>query len=501
MTNHRIPKVHKPSAEDRVSLKTKVAWGFGGLADNYIMNAFNALVLVLFVEGFKMPPLLAGVATFIPRFLDALIDPVVGNISDNTRTRWGRRRPYIAWGAVLSALLLPLLWYPPGSETAAAVWYANQPFLFMAILGTLYMTAYTIFIIPYTALGYELTNDYDERTRVLAWRMYIGLFGSMTVPWLYRWTQIDWMARLNEGPLRSILTAGLPGLSSDAQLVGARVVCIFVGVLIIASGILPSIFCRERLDVQHQKTVSLGQAVLYTFTNLPFAILSITYIIILIGLFSAGNIFMFLLIHYVFHGDRVAAGELAGLCGTIGAVVSYLSMFLIQAVSTRFSKKTGMISGLVLALIGVGAAWFVIDPRWPKMLIVSTIISSMGLQGSWLMISSMVADVCDEDELKTGLRREGMFSAVNGFSQKLAIAATSLISGGLLALAGFDPEAATSGGISMEVAYRLKVLVIGSQAIGLFVAIILMLFYPTTRKHAEETRRILDERKLREKAN
>jgi Na+/melibiose symporter-like transporter len=99
-----------------------------------------------------------------------------------------------------------------------------------------------------------------------------------------------------------------------------------------------------------------------------------------------------------------------------------------------------MMLGLTLALIGVAGAWFAMDPRWPMAQLLTTGVAAMGLQGCWLMVSSMVADICDEDELKSGLRREGMFGAVNGFALKAALSVTAMIGGVLLTVTGFDAE-------------------------------------------------------------
>jgi GPH family glycoside/pentoside/hexuronide:cation symporter len=110
------------------------------------------------------------------------------------------------------------------------------------------------------------------------------------------------------------------------------------------------------------------------------------------------------------------------------------------------------------------------------------------------MVSSMVADICDEDELLTGRRREGMFGAVNGFVLKAALALTSLIGGWLLTFSGFDPNTA-SAGISVETALMMKNLIIGFQVVALIAAIVVFAFYPISRKRAEETRRILEDRK------
>ena len=87
--NHHV---HYPKKTDHVSLKTRIGWGAGGIADNFIMNALNILGLLLYVDYFKLSPILAGIAMFIPRFIDAVSDPIIGNISDNTRSRWGKRK-------------------------------------------------------------------------------------------------------------------------------------------------------------------------------------------------------------------------------------------------------------------------------------------------------------------------------------------------------------------------------------------------------------------------
>lgn len=175
-------------------------------------------------------------------------------------------------------------------------------------------------------------------------------------------------------------------------------------------------------------------------TNKPFMILLVAYIIIIVGLFSAGNLGAFVNIYYICGGNKDFGGLLVAVAGSLGAIVSYLSMFLVTAVSVRTGKKTGMLLGLTLALLGVIGAWFAMDPRWPMAQLLTTVIACMGLQGCWLMVSSMVADVCDEDELKTGLRREGMFGAVNGFALKAALSATAMIGGILLTVTGFDAE-------------------------------------------------------------
>ena len=408
--------VHKADLQDHVSMGVRVGWGFGGIADNFIMNVLNVIFLLLYVQYFKMPPILAGAALALPRFFDAITDPLIGNLSDNTRSRWGRRRPYMVVGAILSAVILPFFWLPPsGAENA--IWYQNPAFIFASLLGCLYALSYTLFVVPYTALGYELTSDYDEKTRVLAWRMYLGLGAGMIVPWAYKFAQND-------------------AFSNEA--IGAVWTSIGFGIIIVISGLIPVFACKECQEVQTQETSPFFKSVWATLTNKPFLILMVAYISIIIGLFSAFSLGGFLNNYYICGGNKDFGGLMIGIGGTLGAIVSYFSMFLIAAVSARTGKKTGMMLGLSLALVGIIGGWFSLDPRWPMAQLLTAIIVCMGLQGCWLMVSSMVADVCDEDELKTGLRREGMFGAVNGFTLKAALSLTAFIGGILLQTSGFD---------------------------------------------------------------
>lgn len=458
---------------NHVPLKVRIGWGFGGLADNYMMSGLTALGVLIYTLHFKLSPELAGMSMMIPRFVDAIFDPLFGHISDNTRSRWGRRRPYMFMGVFLCAFMLPFIWMPPFLSTVGLPWHHNIPFLFFTIMSTVYSLAYSLFVVPYTALGYELTNDYDEKTRVLAWRMYIGLFGSMTAPALYR------LCLLKIFP---------------NEAVGAIWVCAALSIIIIGTGLMPILACKERVDVQQQETVNVLDAILYTFQNRAFMILSLAFTIILVGLNSAGILGGYIGIYYLFHGDKVAASKLGMIAGAIGAITSYISMFLIAKLSRKLSKGAGMNIGLGFALAGILGGIITLDPRWPYAQIITTIIASLGLQGCWLMISSMVGDVCDEDELASGARREGMFGAVNGFCQKIAIAITYGLGGYLVTMAGFDTKM-TETGVPLPVALKMKYLIIGFQSIGLIIAMVVFLFYPITRERAAETRRKLDERK------
>ncbi|MEP4079382.1 MFS transporter [Haloferula sp.] len=469
-------ETHSPSTipdGERVPLSRKILWGFGGLADNFMFNTLTALGTLVYVNHFKLSPALAGLALGLPRLIDAITDPWIGNMSDNAKSRWGRRRPFMFFGVIFCALLLPMLWTLPGIETAGNPWYSNIPFFYIVVVGSLLALAYTLYVVPYTALGFEMTPNYDERTRVIVWRMYIGLGGSLAAGWLFRLAAADYFPDLGAG---------------------AFWVSVGVAAIVLVAGMIPVFGCRENLEIEKQPPIKLLPAIKYTMTNKPFVILFITYITIIVALFAAQSIAPLLIQHYVFGGDEKQVGTFQGLLMSLAVALSYVSMIAISFISARTSKQIAMRIGLSLVLVGTVVNYFAIDPRWPWAMYLAGAITFLGMQGCWLMIDSMVADVCDDDELRSGRRREGMFSAVKGFALKAAQAITFGIGGYMATFAGYDPEIVGSTGLDESTATRMKFFLIGFQAIGLFISIILISKYPISRARAEETRRLLDEK-------
>ena len=245
---------------------------------------------------------------------------------------------------------------------------------------------------------------------------------------------------------------------------------------------IPVFSCKEDREFDRQEPIKLIPAVKYTMMNKAFIILFIAYVFVIVTLFSAQGIAPLLMQHYVFGGDAKALGNFQGLLITGSVVLSYLSMLFIGYISIKTSKRTAMITGLSLALVGVALSYFSKDPRWPWAMYITNFIAFLGLQGCWLMVDSMVADVCDDDdELKSSRRREGMFSAVKGFALKAAQALTFGLGGYMAAVAGYDPSSVEVAGLAVDTAVRMKLLVVGFQSVGLLLAIGVFCYYPITR--------------------
>ena len=442
-----------------IPLSRKVGYATGALADNLIMTGYNAMIMPVFNVFMHISPIILGWAISIPRFFDAITDPMMGNFSDNFRSRWGRRKPFVLAGLVACALILPILWLVPArDETTVLVW--------LIIFGTLYFLAYTVFIIPYQAMGFEMTTDVDERMNLLQWPNYIGLTASLFVPWLPR--MIDWDGFGNQ----------LNGAISVSILTGAilLICCIFT----LRSG-------REITSSQDQERISLVKAIKETAKNRPYLLVVLSNLTVLVGLVTMGTFGYYINVFYLFDGDTDKGTEMLGWSGSFYAVVSMFSVFMAVLISNRFGKKPAVQGLLTVTALGAASLWWTLTPENPWLQLVSTFVIGLGLQGSWMIFYIMIGDVIEEDELVTGLRREGIYSAVGGFSRKIAVSLGALFGGYALAWSGFDAAVAEKVGLSLEVKENMKLIMVWGQVAVVLLGLGLISFYPITRARALET--------------
>lgn len=232
-----VQEHHVTVTEDRVSYGQKFAYGLGSIVNNLLGGAIGFMSIVLNV-GLGINPALVGTLQAIPRFTDALTDPIMGYISDNTRSRFGRRRPYIFIGAILTGLTFALMWQLPAGNTE--MFY----FWFFLIGSIIFYLFYTIFATPYVALGYEMTADYHERTRLMAVMNFMGQFAYLSLPWLYAIMEND-----------TLFTDSVEG---------ARGLAIAIGIFVAVVGVMPAIFCRERfaqIDGDTTEKISMLQGI------------------------------------------------------------------------------------------------------------------------------------------------------------------------------------------------------------------------------------------------
>jgi len=465
---------YKTAAEDIVPFGQKLAFGSGHLANQLFPAALGVFMVVL-VLALKMDPFLAGLLAAIPRLMDALTDPIMGYISDNTRSRWGRRKPYIFLGSVITGVTLMVMWqlYPENSQT--------YNFFFFLGMSLIFYIGYTIFATPLIGLGYEMTPDYNERTRLMAVSQWMGQMAWVIAPWF-------WVIIYNQSIYETAPE-------------GARNLAIWVGALCMILGIMPALFTRElvvpesanqaRLSMKDlaANTKDFIKGIKETVSCKPFLRLCGATFLIFNGFQTIAQFAFFIIIFYLFKGDTVAAGNWPAWFGTVSALATaFLVIPVITFISTRLGKRNAFIIATVISMGGYALKWWGFNPANPYLMFLPIPLLSFGIGGLFTLIMSMTADVCDLDELNNGTRREGTFGAVYWWMVKLGTALALLTSGAVLNLVGFDVDA-TEQAVDTITKLRLADIII--PVVFGAIAILLMLKYDVTEKRANEIREAL----------
>jgi len=461
------------AATDRVPLRAKLAWALGSLGDNYASQTLTQLITPVYNVALGVPAETIAKALSLPRYLDSFADPTIGYLSDNAQTRWGRRRPFILAGAIPLAILAYCLWLPgQGWSKSSLAWFISGATL-------LYYIAYALFIVPYRALGFELTSDYNERTSVQGWGMIFGLVGGLGIPWLYKLSLVFGGA-----------DPSATQIPPDVMLNGVRKVGLGVAAIIFVTCAAPAFLCRERLHGTAQEKISILNALQETLKNRPFFNMLFARSFALISTFAVTAIATPLMIHYLYGGNQSQASTLQGFAGNLLFAGAAIGIPFNTSMSARLGKRHAFIVCLATASAGCLSQFVTYQPEHPYWILLSNFILGFGLQGVWLMCQSMVADVCDEDEVRTGRRREGIYGATYALLEKLAVTTGFYLAGTIATVCGYS-----AGVPSPDVLHKMWLASILVPVAGMILAALLIWFYPLTHQRMLEIRHRLDERK------
>lgn len=466
---------------DRVPIWQKLAYGSGAMTNNILGAALGYMSIVLNI-GYGMNPAAIGLLLALPRLMDALIDPIMGHISDNTMSRFGRRRPYIFWGAISVGIVFAVMWQLPREQA--------ESFYFWAFLtGSLFFyLAYTVFAAPFVALGYEMTPDYHERTRLQGVGNFMGQIGFFIVPWLYAIMENDrWF---------------------KDSIDGSRSLAIILGGLCIGLGVLPALFCKERFNTtpavpreqQGAKRVfaEFFKAFATTIRCRPFLKLCVATFFLFNGLMLVGSFGSYINIFYVCAGNTDMGAEYMGLFGTLSSITVFLTIPAVTWISKKLGKKNTFILTSCITLLGCLMKWPCYNPELPWLILLPAPFISVGMGALFTLMGSMTADVCDLDELATGQRREGMFGAVFWWVVKLGMAMSFALSGWLLNKTGFD--VALKGAQSMHTFFMMRLCDVLIPALTSLLAILTMLTFAINEQKAHEVRQELEQRRKNQSA-
>ena len=461
----------------QVSMGEKIAFGMGMLA-NQMFPAALGVFLVVLVQDFGFSPLAWGFIFFAPRAFDAITDPIMGFISDNTRSRWGRRRPYVFVGAILLGISYIAMWQLDRENSL------QFNFIYFMSFSLLFYLGLTIFSVPYVAMGYEMSDDFHERTSIMAIAQFIGQWAWVIAPWF-------WVIVYDPKQFEDVDT-------------GVQTLSVWVAIPCTLLAMIPALFIKSRstLDRDDFKTISIKsmvssviEIIISTFQAFlipQFLRLAIATFLV----FNSFNIiaaFTFLIIvHHMFNGDPGAAGIWPAMHGCVGALCT---TFLVIPVVTQMSKKLGkkqtFIITQAISIIGYILFWFLFVPGKPRLFLWALPFHSFGIGGLFTLMMSMTADVCDIDEYRTGKRREGTIGAVYWWMVKFGHAFAGLLGGVILWWVGFDPDPVASEASITGLRFFYSALPI----LGVLGAIGVMWHYDVTEESAERTRRALADRK------
>jgi len=427
MAEQESNAVHKTKLEDRIHFSQLAAYGAGGIIPIALFNIAGILVGLMGNISLGLSAFWLGVILIIPRLWDALSDPIIGHLSDNTRTRWGRRRPFLLIGGVLVAVFFVVMWWIPKGDQVR-VWFPTEAgfhafqlvYILLALL--LFFTACNIFEIPHGALGMEMTTDYHERTRLFSAKSFVGNLFAMSTPWLFA------LANLKI----------FKGTGNEAD--GMRFVSIMVAALIIPLSFWWTFKLREPgfVKAAKQERTPFWKAMKRTASNRNFIMLTLTVFTLAMGFNFVQLLGSYIPIFYVFGGDKVAGSYLLGINGTIWAVTGLLSVFVLNWISPKLGKRSTLAIAILLMCLAQLSKIVCYNPSFPYLIVIPTILLSAGMLFFFTLGSSMVGDICDEDELNTGYRAEGSYYSVFWWLIKMGTAFASFVAGALIVLTAFD---------------------------------------------------------------
>lgn len=419
----RILKNESPD-DDVITTKERLLYSLFNGADYLIKNIVGKYMFFFYTTTFAINPLWLAFWQPALKILDVVTDPLVGEWSDRTRTKMGRRRPWILVGSILLGIVFPLSWMP----TVVMFWDPAPTvlsiFIYFMLFKFLYYVTHTIAVVPYYALGAELSNDYHERTKIVGWRHLVGLPMTVvaTLPFVF---------------------ATNPELF-DNEIEGVATVMAFVGLIIIVTGVCSALGTRERVEPDPRQPLPLKKALGITLRNRSFMFLVGTVFFYGIGQYFAVSFGAYLITYNIYDGDKAGFATLLMSATAGGVVVSVGLNLLLRHLGKSFEKVFLLKTMMFLSLLAPLAALFAFQPGEPYWYFLFHMFAlPIGNTAIELLPLSIVADVCDIDEVESGRRREGAFVGVYNSAFKSGYMFAPALSMVLLSLSGFDGQLST----------------------------------------------------------
>ncbi|NJR25088.1 MAG: MFS transporter [Richelia sp. CSU_2_1] len=450
-------------ATKKLSFSTKLAYGAGDLGPAITANVLVFFLLFFFTNVAGLAAGLASNILLIGKIWDAVNDPIVGVLSDRTSHPWGRRYPWMVYGAIPFGIFFFLQWIVPSQNPTILFWY-------YVVIAILFNTAYTAVNLPYTALTPELTQDYNERTSLNSFRFAFSIGGSIL----------------------SLILAQIIFAAFKASPIEQYIV---LGAICTVISVLPLYWCffgtRQHVFSQRQENPILEDAstslpikeqLRIAFNNRPFLYVIGIYLCSWLAVQLTASILPYFVIDWMKLPSSTFTQAAIAVQGTALAM-----LFVWNKVSERYGKKAVYFMGMSLWMIAQAGLFF-LQPGQVALMYVLAVMAGVGVSTAYLVPWSMIPDVIELDELQTGERREGIFYAFMVLLQKIGLALGLWLVGQALEVAGFLPTVpGQPPPVQPDSALLAIRVAIGPlPTIALILGMILAYFYPITREvHAE----------------
>lgn len=396
-------------AQGAIDWRVRFSWGLGSFGTIAYLNVVTALVLVYLTTVIKIEPGIAGLIVFVARFVDAVSDPLMGWITDRTRSRWGRRRPYLLLGAVVCAFSLPLVY-----SLHHLVGAGNEPYVALAVL-VVYSLGFTIFNVPYLAMPVEMTRDRMQRLGIMGYRSVFMMFGSVAgsalAPLL-----VEKLGRQNPD---SYQTLG----AIYGALVFLVMMTTFLGTRTASASQIDEVAARVPMREQLRAVLD----------NRPFMMMVGIKVLQFVALSAGGATTAFFVV-MVLKRDFSLMSQLA--VATIASTVVFIPIF--RWLGRFITKRAGLAIGIVGEIFAT-LSWLLATPEDSVAFFVARgILAGIFSSAILLFSQAMWLDTIDHDRERTGLRREGLYTSIYVFIERLGYSLGPLLLGELLQLMKFD---------------------------------------------------------------
>ncbi len=461
------------TARPRIGLPTKLLYASGAIASSVKQRGLATFLLIFYNQVIGLPPATVGLVIMLTLFWDAVCDPTVGQVSDNFRSPWGRRHPFMYASAVPVALLFFMIWNPPAlSDQLMAVY----------LLGCLLLIRLfdTFFELPALALAPELVSDYDKRTQLYSLRMFFNVVGGLGM------TVLAYQVFLVENP------DGTGGVLDRAgylpySITGALL--IFAAIIVSSLGTHRQIPYLARPPAKTPGLKDMLKEAGLTMKSRSFLAVVLTGVFISVAGGAKQGLDLYWLIYFFeFTQAQIATITIVGVGAAVAGTV------IAPQWVKWFGKKFGAISSFSIALgVGVTPLLFRLMGILPEngtpelfwFFFVEILISAAFSTATLIMISAMIADVVEEAELRTGRRSEGLLLSADNLFKKAVSGVGVFVSSMLLAFVGF-PEGAERGQVDPQILTNLALIYLPTAATLFFLAIVCMFLFRIDRTTHEE---------------